>query len=112
MPTPLSRSIQIAKEFNSKTEFILAALKIKIPGYGFGGLDSDSNIYTVTIEIPQKDTHRYITAIEQKGVWRVVDDFVGPIPFHGTAVKTEGRQLIYRDHKGAEFRRMEFEKSE
>lgn len=112
MTTPHSKSVLVAKEFNSQTEFVRAALKIKFPGHGFGGLDSDPNIYTATIEIPQKDMHRYLTAIEDNGVWRVVDDFVGPIPFGGTTVQVEGRELIYRDYKGAEFRRMELKKPE
>jgi hypothetical protein len=107
MPTPHIPSIQIAKEYKSQTEFVLAALKIKSPGYGFGGLDSDSNIYTATIEIPQKDAHRYITAIEDKDVWRVVDDFVGPIAFGGTTVQIEKGQLVYKTHQGEEFRRIE-----
>src|SRR5688572_27460451 len=60
-------SVEIEKEFKTKQEFLSAALKIKFPGYGFGGVDSKENICNVAIEIPRKNADRYITAIEKNG---------------------------------------------
>ena len=102
-------SVQIAKEFKTKRDFVLAALKIKFPGFGFGGLDSEENIHTATIEIPKKEAERYITAIEKNGRWYVVDDFKGPVAYGGTSVRIEKGQLIYKTYKGDEFRRKQLE---
>lgn len=98
-------SARILKEFSSKMEFVLAALKLAFPGFGFGGLEDQENVHTVTIEIPHKDAYRYITALERNGRWHVVDDFKGPIAYGGTTVQIEHGQLIYKTHKGDEFRR-------
>lgn len=102
-------SVPIAKEFNTKQDFVLAALKIKFPGFGFGGLDSPSNIHTATIEIPRKDSDRYITAIEKAGRWYVADDFVGPIGTGGSTVQIEQGQIVYKRHDGSEIRRTRIE---
>lgn len=98
-------SAQVPKEFSSKMEFVLAALKLSFPGFGFGGLEDQDNVHTATIEIPHKDAYRYITALEKNGRWQVVDDFKGPIAYGGTTVQIEHGQLIYKTHKGDEFRR-------
>jgi hypothetical protein len=98
-------SVQIPNEFATRQEFILASLRIKFPGYGFGGLDSAEGILTATIEIPQKEAYRYITVIEKNGRWRIVDDFKGPIAYGGTTVEIQSGELVYKTYKGEEFRR-------
>ncbi|MFN7138743.1 MAG: hypothetical protein ACK4UN_05355 [Limisphaerales bacterium] len=96
----------LESKFTSKTEFILAALQLKSPGLGFGGLEEDrDDVYTATIEIPRKGAYRYITALEKDGFWQVVDDFEGPIAYGGTTIQIEDYQLVYRTHEGTEFRR-------
>ncbi|HTI99800.1 MAG TPA: hypothetical protein VL527_13045 [Dongiaceae bacterium] len=102
-------SVQIPNQFSTKQEFVLAALKVKFPGYGFGGLESPKTIYTATIEIPKQGADRYITAIEKSRRWFVIDDFKGPTAYGGTTVQIENGQLIYRTYKGAEFRRIKLE---
>ena len=102
-------SVPIAKEFRTKREFLQEALKIKFPGFGFGGLDSQENIHTATIEIPKQEAWRYVTAIEKDGGWYVVDDFKGPVAYGGTSVRIENGELIYKTHKGDEFRRKQLE---
>jgi len=98
-------AVKIANDFESKQEFVLAALKIKFPGYGFGGLESASNLYTTTIEIPGKGSARYITSIEREGRWYVADDFVGLAASGGASVQIEDGQFTYKSHEGVEFRR-------
>ena len=102
-------SVQIANEFGTKEDFLTAALKIKFPGFGFGGLDSTENISTATVEIPRKECERYITAIEKRGRWYVVDDFKGPIAYGGTAVEIQNGQLIYKSYQGEVFRRKQLD---
>jgi hypothetical protein len=102
-------SVQIPKEFSSKMKFVLAALKLKFPGFGFGGLEDQDDVHTATIEIPHKDSDRYITAIEKNGRWHVVDDFKGPTAYGGTTVRIENGRLIYRTYKGDEFRQKQLE---
>jgi hypothetical protein len=102
-------SVQIAKEFITEQEFLAAALNIKFPGFGFGGLDSEENLRTATIEIPQKEAERYITAIERNGRWYVIDDFKGPTAYDGMSVEIQNKHLVYRTHKGEEFRRKQLD---
>ena len=102
-------SAQIPQEFNTKWEFVVAALKLTFPGFGFGGLEDQDHVHTATIEIPYKEAHRYITAIETNGHWRVVDDFKGPIAYGGTTVRIENGELVYRSYEGEEFRRKQLE---
>jgi hypothetical protein len=96
----------LGSEFNSKTDFIRAALRLKHPGLGFGGLDEDrEDVYSATIEQPGERAYRYVTALERAGRWIVVDDFVGPIACGGATIRIEDEQLVYRTHEHKEFRR-------
>ncbi len=96
----------LGREFNSKTDFIRAALGLKYPGLGFGGLDEDrEDVYSATIELPSERAYRYITAVERVGCWIVVDDFVGPTAYGGATIRIEDKQLVYRTHEHKEFRR-------
>jgi hypothetical protein len=46
---------------------------------------------------------------KKDGRWYVVDDFKGPTAYNGASVEIQNRQLIYRTHKGEEFRRKQLD---
>ena len=65
----------------------LASGKLKELAEQIEGLEDQDHVHTATIEIPFKEAHRYITAMETNGHWRVVDDFKGPIAYGGTTLE-------------------------
>jgi len=92
--------------FTSREEFIHAIFKLKFPGYGLGGIDSQTDdgsaLFVKSVEVPQRDKDRYVAAHESEGRLVLIDDFVFGTGTNAiTRVSLERGKLRYYDSNGS-----------
>jgi hypothetical protein len=93
--------------FDTDKGFFDALFKLKFPGYGLGGIDSQaqtddgSKLFVEAVEIPQRDKSRYLVARDSGGQVAILDDFVSSTATNEISqVKLQGTNLFYYDARG------------
>lgn len=110
----LMLELKLPDSFATQTEFHLAVLKLKFPGYGMGGFedsghtDDGSVIFNSAIEIPQTDKERFFIARSAGKELRLVDDFVYASPSNAiTKAELKQKRLRYFNNAGLMVREIE-----
>lgn len=75
---------------------------LMFPGYGFSLLQLGKPVAMYSLEVPQMNEDRWITAVPQGQEWLVIDDFVWPTARgYIRAAEYDGKTIRYFDRSGA-----------
>ena len=101
------RGASIGTNFDTREHFIDAVFSLKFPGYGleqFGekAQPDGSSLSMFSVEIPQREKDRYLTARVTRAQYILVDDFIASSVSNAVSqVKLEGTTLRYYDAAGS-----------